>query len=29
VPIVPFEPLRLCAVNLEDFSKELDQFSGQ
>jgi hypothetical protein len=29
VPIVSFEPLRLCAVNLEDFAKDLDQFSGQ
>ena len=27
VPIVPFEKLRLSAVNLEEFAKELDQFS--
>jgi hypothetical protein len=28
VPIVPFEKLALSAVNLEEFAKELDQFSG-
>ena len=28
LPIVPFEKLSLAAVNLEEFAKELDQFSG-
>jgi hypothetical protein len=28
VPIVPFEKLALSAVNLEEFAKELDQYSG-
>lgn len=28
LPIVPFEKLSLAAVNLEDFAKDLDQFSG-